>query len=402
MMDTRQAFDTVQWIVEQGLRGAPETEILAGFCQRMVADGLPLLRVNVSQPTLHPTVGGHLFIWHRDNGTVEENWERSIKQTGQAAEKSPFYAMINEGLPELRIRLSETNEGTGFPLVDQLREQGATDYLIWRTSFGTGDQLGTREGLFSSWATDQPGGFRDEDLASIRQVLPTLSYAVKAASTYRIANSMVETYLGKDAGGRVLSGEILRGSGETIKAVLWYCDLQGFTRLSETTPRDQLIELLNDYFELMVGKIQSHGGDVLKFMGDGLLAIFRLDGDEAGVCREVLDAAEQAIAGVVELNESRWKAGLPVSSFYTALHLGDLNYGNIGSPDRLDFTVVGPAVNEVSRIESLCRSLDQELIISSAFADAADGSRDRLVSLGRYALRGVRRPQELFTLAVDG
>ena len=137
-------------------------------------------------------------------------------------------------------------------------------------------------------------------------------------------------------------------------------------------------------------------------MGDGLLAIFRLDGDEAGVCREVLNAAEQAIAGVVELNESRWKAGLPVSSFYTALHLGDLNYGNIGSPDRLDFTVVGPAVNEVSRIESLCRSLDQELIISSAFADAAEGSRDRLVSLGRYALRGVRRPQELFTLAVDG
>ena len=197
----------------------------------------------------------------------------------------------------------------------------------------------------------------------------------------------------------MLSGEIDRGTGSTIHAALWYCDLQGFTRLAETTPRDQLLGMLDDYFECMVTTVHDFGGHVLKFMGDGLLAIFNLD-DDAESCRAALDAAERVIERLAELTAQRSAAGLPATGFYIALHFGDVMYGNIGARRRLDFTVVGPAVNEISRIEAMCRALEQSLVISSAFAETARESADRLVSLGRYALRGVRRPQELFTLDV--
>ncbi len=220
---------------------------------------------------------------------------------------------------------------------------------------------------------------------------------MKASATYRVATGLIETYLGKDAGQRVLGGTIERGSGETIRAALWSCDLQGFTKLADAMPRDQLLALMHDYFEGMVTTIDEHDGHVLKFIGDGILAIFNM-GDDAKSCRAALEAADRAMGRMAEVSAKRQAAGLPVTRFSIGLHVGDVLYGNIGAPNRLDFTVIGPAVNEVSRIESMCRALDQDLIVSSAFAKAANGSRERLVSLGRYVLRGVRRPQELFTL----
>ena len=208
---------------------------------------------------------------------------------------------------------------------------------------------------------------------------------------------MLETYLGRDAGRRVLSGQIDRGSITSISAVLWFADLQGFTRMAEVLPQDDLVKLLNDYFDCMVGAIHAEGGQVLKFMGDGLLAFFPLDGG-ADACAQSLRAADAVMAKVAEMNAARRAANQPASDFYIALHLGEMMYGNIGSHDRLDFTVIGPAVNEVSRIEAMCRPLDRTLLISSAFATAAGDCGGRLVSVGRYALRGVQKPQELFTL----
>jgi adenylate cyclase len=212
-----------------------------------------------------------------------------------------------------------------------------------------------------------------------------------------VAKSLIETYLGKDPGERILSGTIERGSGETIRAALWSCDLQGFTKLADTMPRDRLLALMHDYFECMVTTIDEHEGHVLKFIGDGILAIFNM-GDDGKSCYAALEAADRVMGRVAEITARRHAHGLPVTRFYIGLHLGDVLYGNIGAPNRLDFTVVGPAVNEVSRMEAMCRALDQDLIVSSAFAEVAKGSCDRLVSLGRYALRGVRKPQELFTL----
>ena len=205
----------------------------------------------------------------------------------------------------------------------------------------------------------------------------------------------METYLGRDAGRRVLDGRIMRGVADRIDAVLWFSDLRGFTRISDTTP-EQVIPLLNDYADVIVSAIHERGGDVLKFMGDGVLAIFAAD-DRARACRAALAATVAARRGAVTLNERRAAAGLPVTDMYLGLHFGEVFYGNIGSTDRLDFTVVGPAVNEVSRIAAMCRSADQLMLVSAAFADVGD-NRSRLVSVGRYALRGVGRPQELFTL----
>jgi adenylate cyclase len=208
---------------------------------------------------------------------------------------------------------------------------------------------------------------------------------------------LVETYLGRDAGRRVLQGRIARGITDRIEAVLWFSDLRSYTRITDTAAAGEIIPLLNDYAEAIISAIHEHGGDVLKLMGDGTLAIFTT-GDRGRDCQAALAAAVVARRSVADVNQHRAAKALPITDMYLALHIGDVFYGNIGSKDRLDFTVVGPAVNEVSRIAAMCRSVDQPLLVSSTFAAALGEASSRLVSVGRYALRGVGSPQDLFTL----
>lgn len=400
-MTPETALDITQWVVSEGLKGSSETEILTGFCQRLVGEGVPLMRANLSQPTLHPIIGGHNFIWWRDEeAAVEEDWQRSFSREGVKASRIPFSYMSSENLWRMRHRLGPDDPPSGFPLLERFRARGGTDYFALGTAFGEGRRLGPADRVLSSWLSDAAAGFDDHHIAVIEQLAQPLALTVKSASAHRIAHSVIATYLGADAGRRVLGGEILRGSGETIRAALWYCDLQGFTKIADTTPRDRLLAMLDDYFECMVTTVHEHGGQVLKFMGDGVLAIFQGD-PVAESCDAALDAADRLLRRMAAVTARRAAESLPVTGFRVALHLGDVMYGNIGARDRLDFTVVGPAVNEVSRIEAMCRSLDQTLVISQAFAEAAGRSRERLVSLGRYALRGVRRPQELFTLFTE-
>ena len=387
-----------EWIIAQGLQGTDETKVLDVLCARLTAEGMPLLRVNICQPTLHPVIGGHLFIWQRERGeAVEEDWARNVAAAGRDYSRTPFEYMMTTGVPSWRKRLVAGDNLREFPMLERFRAQGGTDYFALQTIFGAGHRLGPANRVLTSWLTDATDGFEAPHLATIERLMPPLALTVKATSTYRIASSVIETYLGKDAGQRVLGGTIERGAGETIRAALWFCDLQGFTKLSDTTPRDQLLALMHEYFQSMVTTIDEHEGHVLKFMGDGMLAIFNKDDDGAS-CRAALQAADQALGRAAEVTARRQAGGLPVTRFYVGLHLGDVMYGNIGARNRLDFTVVGPAVNEVSRIEAMCRALDQDLIVSSAFATAVGSGCDRLVSLGRYVLRGVRQPQELFTL----
>lgn len=386
------------WIIDQGLEGVPETSLLEGLCQRLVATGVPLLRVNICQPTLHPVIGGHLFIWRRGQPTaVEEDWARNVAAAGRDYGRSPFEHMMTTGLRRFRRDLVR-DDLSGIPMLARFRAERGTDYLILQATFGEGHRLGPANRVLASWLTDARDGFAETDVSSIERLMPAIALAMKAASTFRVANAVIETYLGKDAAVRVLGGAIDRGSGETIRAALWQCDLQGFTKLADTVPRDGVLALLHDYFEGMVTAIHDRGGHVLKFMGDGILAIFNT-GDDAESCDRALEAADLALARIAEITARRQAAGLPATRFHIGLHLGDVLYGNVGARNRLDFTVVGPAVNEVSRIEAMCRALDQDLIVSSSFATVAKARCDRLVSLGRYVLRGVRRPQELFTLA---
>ena len=397
-MDRALKTELIQVVIEHGLNGTPRKDGFAEFCNCLNASGIALKRGQIMQPDLHPTIAGRGIRWLRDadEGTQEFLGTTDEFET-ETWRRSPLYHLLKSNEMTLRQRLNESNRPFKFPFFDDLREQGITDYLAVKTAYGEADRLGSVAGILSSWSTDAPEGFRDEDIADIEDLLPTLALTMKTASTFDIANNVIKTYLGGDVGSRILSGEIRRGRLETIRAMLFYCDLQGFTRIADTTPRDELVGLLDDYFECMIETLHEHGGEVLKFLGDGLLAIFKLD-DGEDVCRTALDAVESALMRVEKLCERRQEAGQASSRFYLALHFGDVLYGNVGSPDRLDFTVVGPAVNEAARIEAMCRTLDQNPVISSAFAEAAGASRDRLVSLGRYALRGVQQPQELFTL----
>ena len=322
-------------------------------------------------------------------GEAAENWRRS-----------PFYHLLQSGEAFMR-RCFAAGAPADFPTVTELRDEGMSDYLAMVHRFAADGVIGEMDCVYSSWATDAPDGFDERGIAALRELAPFLKLAIKSASLARIAGTLVETYLGRDAGRRVLSGRIARGVADKIAAVLWYSDLRGYTRITDTAAPEQIIPLLNDYADAVVSAIHGEGGDVLKLIGDGTLAIFKAD-DPKHACRCALDAATAMRRGVADLNRRRGQAGLPTTHVYLGLHVGEVFYGNVGSEDRLDFTVVGPAVNEASRIAAMCRSAERDLLLSSAFAAAVGADeRRRLVSVGRYALRGVARPQELFTLDPD-
>jgi adenylate cyclase len=272
-----------------------------------------------------------------------------------------------------------------------------TDYLAMIRRFTADGVIGEMDCFYASWLTDQPEGFSDADVAALERLTPFVGLAIRADSLGRIAETLVETYLGRDAGRRVLSGRIARGVADRIHAVLWFSDLRNYTRIADGAEPEQIIPLLNDYADAIVSAIQEHSGDVLKLIGDGVLAIFPAE-DRAAATAGALAAAREARAAVARLNASRNSEGLPVTDMYLGLHLGDVFYGNIGSQERLDFTVVGPAVNEVARIAAMCRSVDQPILVSSAFVDAYGEDSGAFVSVGRFALRGVGRPQALYTL----
>lgn len=391
------------WLVKEGLRGATQTALLQGFCERLVAADIPLQQAHAAQRALHPVFGAVGFDWHRDGGPATREEYARVSEPHERWLKSPFRYILQKGMLELRERLIDRNEPSRFPVLEEFRAQGATDYFASAMSFGQATfGLGTDpddppEGMISSWTSDAPKGFSDSDIGAIKELLPVLCLALKSASSYRTAHDLLAVYLGRDAGERVLSGDIQRGSLDTIRAVIWYFDLQGFTKLAETTPGDRMIAMLNDYFGAVVGVVGTHGGDVLKFMGDGLLAIFKFADDDSACCSAIA-AADELFGTLATINDRRGAEDLPLTNFSLALHLGDLMYGNIGAEDRLDFTVIGPAVNMAARIQAMCRPLEQDLIISSVMAGSAVRERKRIVSIGRYVLRGIPEPQELFTL----
>jgi len=392
------------WLVKEGLRGATQTTLLQGFCERLVVAGIPLQRAHVAQRALHPVFGAVGFDWHRDGGRATREDYARVSEPHERWLKSPFYYMLQKGTSELRERLLDGNEPSRFAVLEEFRAQGATDYFASATFFGQAtidprtDPDDPPEGMISSWTSDAPKGFSDSDIGTIKELLPVLGLALKSASSYRTAHDLLAVYLGRDAGERVLSGDIQRGSLDTIRAVIWFFDLQGFTKRAETTPGDQMIAMLNDYFGAVVGAVEAYGGDVLKFMGDGLLAIFKSADDDSACCSRAIAAADELLGTMATINDRRGAEGLVLTKFSLALHLGDLMFGNIGAEDRLDFTVIGPAVNMAARIQAMCRPLEQDLIISSAMAGSATRERKRIVSIGRYVLRGIPEPQELCTL----
>ena len=399
-MDAQDIEHISAWVVARGLAGDSEIALLHGFCDRCCDAGLPLSRGVAIIDTLHPVYEGRAFFWAGDKAVespVSEYGPSTAANAHGQWQRSPFFYLLNSSDNELRRRL-ETSEPTGFDIIDELRDEGQTDYIAMVQRFGQEAAIGEMDCFLSRWLTMRPGGFSDADLAVLRRLVPVLGLAIKSTSLARVAQSLVETYLGRDAGRRVLGGRMSRGAVEKIHAVLWFSDIRDYTALSGATASDQLIPLLNDYAEAVISAVYGAGGDVLKLIGDGVLAIFAAD-DPAAATRSALQAESQLRLSLAALKERRLAAQLPVASVYIGIHIGDVFYGNIGSKDRLDFTVVGEAVNETSRISSMCGSAERDVLFSSDFLAALpDEDKPKLVSIGRYALRGVSRAQELFTL----
>jgi len=398
------------WLAKAGLRGEPEAALVSGFCDRAVAAGLPISRALLLIDTLHPVYEGRVIRWGYDQSEpVVQEYGRTGLPAGaldpqlSASEQgwtdarwraSPFFRLLQTGESLLRRRVTAESESE-FPVLRDFRAAGMTEYVAIINRFAPEGVIGEMDCVYSSWTTAHPEGFGDAHVTTLTRVVPTLALAFKAAALVRMTGTLMQTYLGRDAGQRVLSGRIVRGIAERIDAVVWFSDLRGFTRITDTAP-EHVIPLLNDYADAIVSAIHEHGGDVLKLIGDGTLAIFTAE-DRTHACSAALSAAIAARAGIAELNRRRAADGTPVTEMYLGLHVGEVFYGNVGSRERLDFTVIGPAVNEASRIAAMCRSVDQPVLTSAAFADV-EGIRRRLVSVGRYALRGVAQPQELFTL----
>jgi adenylate cyclase len=389
------------WLMEKSLAGLSEAEMVGGFCERLLQAGLPLARAIVLVDTLHPIYEGRALRWNRGSEQVEV-LEYGRTREGTNAEtwrRSPLYYLVETNQSMLRRRLTaHAEEMPDFATFAELRSEGMTDYVALVTRFAATGAIGEMDAIYSMWISDVASGFAEDHIITLQRLITPLSAALKCVSLARIATTLVETYLGRDAGRRVLSGRIERGIAERIDAVLWYSDLRGYTKITDTAAPDQIIPLLNDYADVVISAIHAAGGDVLKLIGDGTLAIFQ-NSDIGEATHAALDAALAVRQGVAELNVRRTNSRLPVTEVYLGMHVGEVFYGNIGSLDRLDFTVVGPAVNEVSRIAAMCRSVERDVLLSATLVAAArQADRRRLVSVGRYALRGIAKSQELYTL----
>jgi len=400
-------MDLNMWVIREGIRGASAAELFDGLCDRLLIARVPLWRAFIGMPTLHPQLGGYSYTWRRDLTAIEPAHFGRGDEYQQIIENSPFGYLIRRvedsaegGDPwqHLRRRLVGPEAQFDFPILKELAAAGVSDYFATVFRFGADGDPSRGTGIGYSFATDLPAGFRDDDLVLLRAVLPAVSLAMMTHAGYTIASGLLGAYLGGDAGGRVQAGAVERGSVDSVHAVLWYADIRGFTAIADTTPGLVVIELLNAIFETFTASLRPRGGQVLKFLGDGMLAIFPFsEATRTETCSRALDAAAEAMNCLDQLNGLRRASGKPIAAVDLALHLGEVLYGNVGAVDRLDFTVIGPAVNEVARIETLCEPLNRKVLISAALA-ASVSDRSRLESLGYHILRGVREPREIYAL----
>ncbi len=393
------------WLADAGLRDLSLDDIVDGFVRRLNEIGVPVARAFVGMNTLHPMVRMRSLIWERATGLRVRYEFQHVEVDAPIIRQSPFLPMIRHGIAERRYDLTSPPPEQEVPVFDELRAAGMTEWLARVFQFGElapadPERVVGELFLVCSLTTDRPGGYSDDQVETIRALLPVFALAAKAQTMRTVYQGLLSAYLGQDPATRVLAGTVQRGEVQGVEAVLFFTDLRGFTALADTLPGRDLIALLDDCFDCMVRPLTARGGEVLKFMGDGLLAIFRIeDRPRAETCAMALEAAKEALALMTGLAETRGARSLPTPDLDIALHVGQVSYGNVGADARLDFTVIGPAVNEASRLERLCDTLDRHLVVSQSFAQAADASRHELVSLGRHRLRGVREETELFGLA---
>ena len=346
----------------------------AAFVDRLLAAGIPLSRFMISFNTMHPEILVVSMIWTAEGGV-------EVRHNPYERERQPYFlaspmAAIQNGASELRRRLVGPDRDLDFPICRELAAAGATDYAVFALPFADRRRVGV------TLTTHAPGGFDDAGLALVRTAVPALARTVELVQAYFATETLLQVYLGANAARRVLEGQFLRGSGTQLRAAVWTCDLRGFTALSDRRPSHEVTGLLDAYFERVTRAIHHHGGEVLKFIGDAVLAIFPAADDPSEACARALRAAREVVADMDAWNRGRDEPLL----LGIALHVGEVFYGNVGGHDRLDFTVIGAAVNEVCRLEPLCK-LGLAIVMSDRFR--AHVHDDDIVDLGERTLRGV-------------
>jgi adenylate cyclase len=381
--------DLVLWLLGEGRRIVRDAEFFDALCWRLLGAGLVVSRISLSVFTLHPQIVGLNFRWWRDRHVTEVlRVGYGVQQTADYFE-SPIRTVIENGAT-VHFRLADQESIAPYPLLAKLRDGGASGYFACPVTFFNGRHQAT------TWTTDRPGGFNDADIAQIQAILPVLAVVIEARSMHRLAGTLLNIYLGRTAGQRILDGDIRRAQGEHMNAVILASDMRGFTSLSDRLPGEELIALLDDYFEAVAAPVQARGGEVLKFVGDGLLAIFPLGAcASADAAERALSAVDEIFARIATLNTERRAIERNEFRFGIGLHLGDVIFGNVGAVDRLDFTAIGPAVNLAFRLETLTKRLGRDLLVSHDFAGAC---RRPLVSLGFHPVKGLSEPEEVFGL----
>ena len=377
-----------EWLIDGGRSSPVPAKMIEELCLRLTAAGIPLWRVGFYIRTLHPDIFGRNFIWKPGEEVALGTVDFDIQDTPEF-NASPLSIVFREGR-EVRCRADGIESGR-FPIVEDLRAEGATDYVALPIVYVNGFVNAT------SWTTRQEGGFTDEQLAALRSILAPLARLVEVIGLRRVAATLLDTYVGNRAGEKILGGQIRRGHTESMNAAIWLSDLRGFTALSDRLPAETVVDILNNYFDHQVTAIKAHGGEVLKYMGDGLLAVFPIDeyvGDSHEVCARVLEAARETRTSVEAM---QYPIGDTIERFRfgVALHVGPILYGNIGGGTRLDFTCIGPAVNLAARLEKLTGRLRRTIVASEGFAGICSGGwRD----LGEFPIAGFSKAQRVYGL----
>ena len=392
------------WLLTTGWEFEAVAELVGAFSQRLLREGIPVIRLRLTLRTLHPQLVGVTYTWERDKEEVA-TFEAPHSILASDDYRNSPYAAIFEGAGGMRRRLDVPGAELEFPVLKELHARGATDYVAMPVYF--------RDGQINAMtiATDRPGGFEAAELERVYGALPALGKVTELHAMRRTARTLLETYLGMHTGERVLKGLVKRGDGEEIYAVIWFCDLRGSVALADSMERSEFVAVLNDFFDCTAGSVLAHGGEVLRFIGDAVLAIFPIDAAAAAPleradqcpchqrsCGAAVAAAREALDRLASLNGERKGRGEPPLGVGIAMHLGEVMYGNIGVPERLEFSVIGAAANEAARLQSLCKELQRPVLASREFARVMPGA---WISLGRHALRGLGDPREIFALAED-
>ncbi len=392
------------WLLDRTLREGVLTEVVQELGVKLCNGGIPITRMNVGGILLHPVLGALDITWDAKSGHCQSQTIPRSAVHSPEFQNAPFYKLVTNNIPFEQYKLDNPETCRKYPLLERLSKEGVTDYIAMFESYGrttsmewAGLPAGV-EGATFSFSTDRISGFSDQEIQHLKELILPFALFVKGATERNLATALLDTYLGKLSGANVLAGLMERGDGRLIECALWRSDLRGSTSMAAEMDIESYFGAINDYFDCTAAAVLDHGGEVLKFIGDAVMAIFPFEsetGTPSEMCNAAVVTARDSLSRGVLKNKQREDMGLAPINFGIGLHTGKVMFGNVGTERRLDLTVTGPAANEVDRLESLCKRLSVPVIVSHQFKQVLQAE---LMPLGRHEVAGVENGLEAYTM----